>query len=421
MDASSPETSLTLLRQESANFRKLGMEIGWFGLAFPALGAFLSVYAINLGADALALGLLSSLPAVAMLLGTFLTDWWSSRYPSLMQALVIPSIITRMRLPILALVPFLPPAWRVPALVGLVSLMAVSTGLSMVMFTVVMQRSVTRGRFTDLISRRQLMFNLGLAVGTLALGFWLENVPFPVNYQIMQVALFGALLMSMRLVFQVRPLPEEVLSTPDASPLVEKGHPWRDPEYRSLALRIGLVLACYYAVLPVIPLRLVNDLGAAEGFISIYSFLELTGAISVALVARRLVDRFGHLNMVAGAMTVTGLCMVALALTPARELVLPFALINGAAWVATDISQFSFYAQTIRSARTTAYTSAYNQAISVAGIIGPLIGSLLASSGLSLPVVLLIGAGLRIASGWLMRTYRTPRPVSGAPVEAPAV
>ncbi len=417
MGVSTPEESLTLVRQESDNFRRLAVEVGWFGVAYPALGTFLSVYAINLGADALALGLLSSLPAVTMFLGTFLAGWWNDRYPDIMQGYVAPALLTRARLLFLALVPFAPPEWRVTVLIGGLAFMGVVTGLGNVVFTVLMQRAVTRRRFIDLISRRQLMINLGLAISTLALGFWLENAPFPLNYQVMQVAAFGAWMFSYTYVVGVRPLPEEALSEPDAPPLSEKGHPWHDPAFRGLALRVGLVLTCYIAVLPIIPLRLVNDLGAAEGFISLYSFLELMGAVGIALVARRLIDRFGHLNVVAGAMTITGLCMVALALTPARELVLPVALLNGAAWVATDISQFSFYAQKIRAARTTAYSSAFNQVGMVASVIGPLIGSTLASGGVALPVVLLIGAGLRIASGWTMRTYRTPQP---APARQPA-
>ena len=105
-------------------------------------------------------------------------------------------------------------------------------------------------------------------------------------------------------------------------------------------------------------------------------------------------------------MAITGLAAIILGLAPTLAFTLPAALINGGAWVAADISQFSYFNHKIAQARKTAFSNAYFQAISIAIFIGPLIGSTLASSGVPLTTVLFIGAGLRILSGWLMHSYR---------------
>jgi len=57
--------------------------------------------------------------------------------------------------------------------------------------------------------------------------------------------------------------------------------------------------------------------------------------------------------------------------------------------------------------------------LSLVSFIGPLIGSTMASQGVSLPIVLLVGAALRVAAGWAMFFYR---PADAAPdvQEAPA-
>ncbi|GAB4573269.1 MAG: MFS transporter [Anaerolineae bacterium] len=413
-----PELSSALIEQENHNFRHLVADIGWYGLALPAVSSFLSIYAINLGADAIALGLLSSLPAIAMLLGTFFTEWWSNRYTDIMRAQLGPAFVMRLRVLLLAVVPLLPVPWRVPALIAIMTVPGVAMSVASVVFMVIMQTAVTRRRFTALVSRRQLAMNLSIAGSTLLLGVWLEKVAFPLNYQIMFVVLFTAMLISLWHVLQVRPLPEDALTTaPEAihAPSPPSARPWRVPVFRRIALLIGGVFTAYFSILSIIPLRLVNDLGASEGFIAIYSFLELIGAASMAYFAPRLVERFGHRNLVTVTMAITGLSAIILAIAPDRMLVLPAALINGAAWTATDITQFSFYSQAVPEARKTAFSNAYYQAISVAIFIGPLIGSLLVTGGIALPTVLLIGAGLRITSGWLMHTYRAPQPVTTVP------
>lgn len=409
----SPAT-LHISRQETENHRHLVADIGWFGIAVPAIGGFLSIYAINLGADALALGLLASLPAIAMLAGTFLTEWWSNRYTDPVQAMLLPGLGMRLRILLLAFIPFLPPAWWVPALLAAMTVMAVATSISNVTFLVVLQQAVTRQRLTSLVSRRQFVMNLCIAGSTLLLGVWLERVAFPVNYQVMFGVLFAATMVSLWHVQRIRPLPEEA-DTPPAETMRGPGpqtsaRPWRIPAFRSTAFLIGLVFLCYFSILPVIPLRLVNNLGASEGFISIYSFLELMGAATMARFASQLVSRFGHRTMVLTGMTITGVSAIILSVAPTLIITLPAALINGAAWTATDISQFSYFNQTVAQARKTPFTNAYFQALAVAMFIGPMIGSTLASSGIAIPVVLLIGAGLRILSGWLMHRHRVEPP-----------
>lgn len=403
---------------EKKNFNHFVGDIAWFGVAIPAIGSFLSIYALNLGANAFELGLLASAPSIFLLLSTFITNWWGRRHDTTYDALLWPSLIMRIRILALAFIPFLPPTWRVAGVIAVMSIFAIGSGLSNVFFMVFMQESISKPQFTRLISRRQMVMNLCLAGSTLLLGVWLEKVAFPVNYQVMFVVLFLATLVSLWHILQVRPLPlpdnapQPTVLTP--KPGETAVNPWQDAGYRTLVLMIGIVFIGYYASLPVIPLRLVNDLGATEGFISIYSFLELIGAATMAYFANRIVGRLGYRNMILTGMTITGLAMVILALAPSLTLTLPAALINGMAWVGTDISQFSFFSSRIADNNRRAFNNAYFQVVSISIFIAPLIGSTLASSGLSLTTVLLIGAGLRIAAGFLMSRYKDTTPIQAS-------
>ncbi len=421
MSTVSVEQTQASIQLEKHNLFHLVGDIAWFGLAIPAMGSFLSVYFINLGATALDMGLLSALPAIFMLLGTFLTGPWSRRFPDSRQALILPTFIMRLRILLLAFIPFLPPEWRIPVALAMLALLAIGSSVAGVVFLVLMQEAVTMHRFTQLLGQRQMAFNIGIGISTLALGFWLERVDFPLNYQVMFVASFLFTLVSMWHAMQVRPLPE-LASPPSPPPTATPERPvraWREARFRGVAGVIGFVFIGYFSVLPVIPLRLVNDLGATEGFIAIFSLLELSGAATMAYFAHRLIERFGHQRMIRTCMTITGLTALILAAAPSLPFTLPAALINGAAWVGTDVSQFSFFRKVMGSANKTAYTNAYYQMLSLVSFFGPLIGSTLASWGLSLGIVLLVGAILRVVAGWAMSFYH---PADAAPdlEQAPA-
>lgn len=397
---------------EQANHNHLGGDILWYALAMPALMNFFSVYAIKLGATPLDLGLLSALPAIFGLLSTTLSKWWRDRYDDTVDSLVIPSVMMRLRLPLYALVPLLPQQFQVTSLIVIASLGALPMGVSGIIFLVLMREAVSDTRLTDLLSRRLLAWNLGIAASTLLLGFWLERAPFPINYQLMFLAGFAMMMVSLWHVLQVKvvnitPAPK---TTRDSSML----QPWRDRDFRGLAGILGVLFVGFYAILPVIPLFLVNSMGASEGFIALYSMAELAGGAAMATMTNRLTRRFGNPVVIAAGMVLTGLATIILALAGNLYLMLPAALITGAAWTAVDISQFSMFSANTSPEDRASHTRAYYQVLSVAAFFGPLIGSTLANNGVDLVLVLLIGAGMRIAAGILTGISRKPAEISPA-------
>jgi predicted MFS family arabinose efflux permease len=389
------------------------LDIGWFGLAIPALGSFLSVYAIHLGASAFDLGLISSLPSLFMLFATFASGWWNQHFDNSIQAIQWPTLLSRARVLLLIALPLMPEAWRIPVFIINMALFAIPTGLANVSFLVLLRETISDDQLTSLVSRRQIVFNLSVAASTLGLGLWLEKVAFPLNYQVMFAFAFAAMMMSqlqlnrMQILYPRFEKAQTQKTTEDS--------PWRSPEFRRIAILIFALFASYFTLIPVIPLRLVNDLGASEGFISVYSFLELIGAATMAFFTSRVISRFGHRLVIIATMTITALGALILAGANTTLLTLPAAILAGGAWAATDITQYSFFSLAIRDAGKTSYSSAYFQTLSIAIFVGPMIGSTLANSGLDLSIVLVFGAALRLGAGLLTRRYR---PVQGTPSNA---
>jgi MFS family permease len=381
--------------QSLINFRLLVLEIAWFGLAVPSTAQFLAVYAVRLDASAALLGWLTALPAIAALATSSLAQWWRSRYVTMLEALFWPAFSFRLVFFLPALTPFLPDAWQPVWLVVSVVLPALPQGVASVLFLVIMRESVSKDQLTTLMGRRSMFFNVAVAASTLAFGLLLDQMAFPVNYQIMFVIAFGFSLMSLRGVMRLRVLSGVPVHLPDRS---APARPWQSPGLRRAALFSAATHLSFFFIVPIVPLRLVDELGADEGFVSIFAMAGTAAGAIMAAYTGRVVAHYGsHVTMAVG-MVGSGVAGVMLAMMESRDLALPASVISGIFWTMAAISQFTHFSENAPAENATSYMTVYNQVIMLAVFAGPMIGSQLASLGLSLVTVLWIGAGLRMVA-----------------------
>jgi MFS family permease len=180
---------------------------------------------------------------------------------------------------------------------------------------------------------------------------------------------------------------------------------WRSPGFRRVAIAATITYIGYYSMRAVIPLRLVNELGADEGFMAVYGVIRLVVAVVAAALAARLTRRIGNRTLLAFAMVLMAVVTLLLAGAAHLNLAVVSALFGGAAWTIVSIGLYGFLADnTPNEARVSA---AFNQTTYLATIIGPMLGSLLASTALNLAVVLMIGAFARLAAGVVIEWLRS--------------
>jgi hypothetical protein len=385
-------SSLAALEQGRANFRHLVFDIAWFGIAIPATSRFLSVYAIRLDASAMLLGWLAALPAIVALTTSSLAMWWRKKYPDTVHALFWPGLGYRLAFLLPALTPFFPAAWQPAWLIVAVALPAVPQGIASVLFLVTLREGIDSRDLTALMSRRSLVFNTTVAASTLALGVWLSKAPFPANYQIMYMAAFVMALMSLLHVAQIKPLVTHPVILTDRPAI----RPWRSPAFRQMAITTVIAHIAFFSILPIIPLRLVNEMGADEEFMSIYALAELTAAALMAAFTNQIVRRLGTRPTIAAGLFGTGLAGLVLATTPNLYVTLPASALSGGMWTMAAISLFGFFSESTPPEDATRYSTVYNQIVMLSVFAGPMLGSQLASTPLSLTAVLLIGSGLRL-------------------------
>lgn len=389
---------------ERSNHYHLIMEIAWFGLALAATSRFLSVYAIHLGATPIELGYITSLPYIVLLFSTALSTWWRSRYPDSIRALNWPSLGFRLVFLLPALTPLFPRPWQPVWLVLSAALPALPQGISSTIFITMMREAVPENRLTNMMSRRSMWMNITVGVAALGFGVWLEHAPFPLNYQVMFVVAFLLALMSHWHVMRVRVAPRPIVR-PNRETIRPGISPLRSPVFQKVAFAAVIIHVAFFAILPVTPLHLVETLGATESFMAFFGIAELTAAALICLFTERLALAIGTRRMIGLAMIGTALSAIIMATADALPITLVGAAISGASWTAATIGLFSYFAESTRdlsAEEITRYSTVYHQVIFLAAFIGPMVGSNMANNGMSLVLVMLFGAVLRMISGGLM-------------------
>jgi MFS family permease len=401
--------------QAKINFRLLVLDIAWFSIGLPATARFLAIYLIRLDASPILLGWQAALPAIIALVTSALAGWWRSHYNNVTRALWWPGLGMRLVFLLPALTPYLPHHWQPIWLVVAVVIPAIPQGISSVIFLVILRESVEPERLPALMSRRSLVFNILFALGTLVYGFWLEAVAFPLNYQLMFVSSFGLSLLSLMSLNRVH----VVIPEPRPSPDRRAPRPWQTLEFRRVIFITVLLYVSFFSISAIIPLRLVDEMGADEAFMSIYTLAELSAAALMAALTNRLVARIGSRMTIAGGLLGTGLAGALLAIAPSLPYTLVAAAIGGASWTVSAISAFNFFSENTPVEHVTSFSTFYNQIVMLSTFIGPMLGSQLAETSLSLTAVLWVGAILRLISGaavgvdmpkWRGRFKRRPAP-----------
>lgn len=399
---------------ERANFHYLVADIAWFGLAFVATNRFLSIFAIRLGATEFELGLLAALPGLMLLLSTGFSLWWRRHYGDSVAALKYPGFGFRLVFLLPAFAPFFVPDLQIEWLLLAATLPAIPQGIAGTVFVVMLRESVKEDQLTRLLSVRSVALNVAMAFGALFFGFALEHTVFPYNYQVMFLIAFLFGLVSHWYVMRVRvvhPLPMVI-----AKPQGEHVPLWRSFDFRLVVFVVLVTHLTFLAIVPLVPLYLVQRHGAAEGFMALFALAEMNAGALAGLFTHRLLQRFGTRPVIAWAMLFTAIATVIIIYAPNLEITLIAAAITGAAWTVAGTGIFGFFIEHTPSEQMQQTTVAYQQVISLSLFIGPMIGSSIAGDGkIDLVTVLLIGGGLRLLAAVLMSDpfhRRVPTPAA---------
>ena len=393
------------------NFLHLYLDIGWYGILSGSAVNFLNIYAARIGATGFQIGLIGAMSAVVSLLLAIPAGRWLQTQNT-GRAIFWTSVAYRIGfVPFIFLPWFLNDKAQIIAIIVLTFLMAIPLTPLGVGFNALFAESVPDRFRAHVAGIRNIMLSVTFMVSSLVSGFILENVTFPVGYQIVfGIGAFGAAMSSYHLFF-IHPLQTDsstLLSTPKPDSSKDAVSPRKvlsslrldiwNTKFKKVLLSLGGFHLAQYLAIPLFPLYYVNGLHLNDDHIGIGSALFYLTVLLGSTQLRKIVQNIGNKNVTGWG--VVGLAVYPFLLAQSSEVWqfygislfggLVFAMVNGA---------FANYMlEHIPTSDRPSHLAWYNVVLNASVLIGSLGGPLIADL-IGLVSALMLFALFRLLAG----------------------
>jgi len=397
---------------QEQNIRNLFLDTTSQGILAGGILAYFSVFIARLGGSSLLISLLTSLPALGVILFSIPAAQFVGRRRDVVRITVVGRLIIHTLYLVTGLLPFLlqGPAMA-PLLVALWALQAIPSAVANVSWTEVVAHSVPVDRLARVNGARWATYSLVIAISVAAFGALLERLPLPINYQIVFIISAGSGYLSAYLFSRIkmdrsyRPSGSQERASIGRQirnlvvPITES-RPFLFYLIVGFVLRLGINLpAALYTIF------WVNTLHATDQWIG-----WRTTAGSLALVAGytfwgRSVARLGNVKALV-------ICAVGMALYPAVT-----ALVGAPAWLVPAALVWGFFASGIDitifegllrispQKNRTAYVAINTVLANLAIFLGPIFGSLV-SDAIGIRPAFYVAAAVGVFGALLVYLWR---------------
>jgi len=412
--------------QVKSNFRHLYADILWFGLVVGSSMSFLAVFATRQGASSFQVSLLSAGPAVVNLLISLPAGRWLEGKP-LIWSTFLSSLLQRAGYLVLILLPwFFAPVGQVWVIILVILLMSLPGTLLAIGFNALFADTVPPEYRAEIAGRRNAILAFTTTVTSLACGQLLDNIIFPLNYQLVfALGGIGAMMSSYHL-SRLR-LPNELPRRIRTS-LRDLARPgmlyFLDAIRQPLGLRfltrssekpllrldllrgsfgpfMGAYLLFYtfqYVSIPIYPVFMVRALKMTDGQISLSSALFFSAMMLASMGLASLSGRVGHKGTLVIGSLLFGIYPLFIGLAQDARLVWLASLGGGVAWGITAGGILNRLMERVPDSDRPAGMAFHNVALNLGILLGSLLGPLLGEV-IDLRTLLLANAAMRVLAG----------------------
>jgi MFS family permease len=412
-----------------SNLKHLYWDIFWFGVLAGSTMGFLSIYAARIGATTLQIGLLTAGPAVINLLLTLPAGRWMENR-SIKTVVINSAILHRAGYMIMILLPLIIfTQIQLRSILLVTVLMSVPGTFLAISFNSMYADVVPPDWLGHAVGRRNALAAVSVTLTSLMCGWILDQIIFPINYQI--VFSIGALggFLSLYHVHRIRYIPLFDRLTSD-NPVdmtlpakkhrrgtflksLGKGFLTRMREKKIFRLELlkgpfGLFILSYlffytfqYLSVPLFPAYYVNVLELSDGEISLGAALFHSFMMIGSLRISYLSSRYGHRRvMLIGTLL---FCIYPFILSAARDakLFLVASILGGLVYALLAGGLVNRLMERVPASDRPAHMALHNIALNLGILIGALVGPLLAS-WVDLRDALVISGVLRLVAAGLM-------------------
>jgi Na+/melibiose symporter-like transporter len=398
-----PTTETLLPSAQRRNVLFVAIDGATIGL-MSAAASFVSVLVIRLGAPALWVSLLSSIPSTVALVMTIPWSQLAERMTRPQRTWAFSRLATHVIYPLVAIVPvILPGAAAARVIVVIWSLSALPSSLSNMMFTLTMGNAVPPDKRAFLMSRRWTAMGVATLIALPLVSQLIERLRFPLGYQIAFGinALIAALAFFCANQLQVpeRTPPPRTERRPLRESVREQAHEvWQAKPFLTFIggralLNLGLAL-----VAALIPIYWVKDLQVSDAWVGHFNVALSAATLVSYLPWTRIKRRYGARWVLVPSVVGTALypALLSLARTPAA--VLPAIVFNGLAASGLNLAFFDALFEVCPPGKQARFVAINMTVLHLMGVIGPPIGAALVN-WMPIQGVMVIGTGIALAGG----------------------
>jgi hypothetical protein len=398
---------------QKRNFLNVQVDAVGVGLA-SAAAPFLPVFLVRLGASNEQVGLLTAMPAftglfLAILIGRFL-----QRQRQIVRWFSIARLLNISAYAATGIVPFLVPRdYAVIAVLCIWALVTFPQTLSSVAFSVVMNSVAgPKGRY-DLMSRRWSILGLTTAIVVAIVGQTLDHIGFPLNYQVVFMALSVGGLISYYFSSHI------VLPDSEPPPLLPgqsaterlKGYVSlirSEPLFVAFAFKRFIYLSGTALALPLFPLYYVKGVQASDAWIGALNTVQTAVMLIGYVIWTRQTRRRGSRFVLLATTLAMAFYPVLTALTGRVELLVVYAGFAGIFQAGQDLVFFDELMRTVPPKYSATFVSLSQSMEYMSRVVAPLVGTMLASQ-IGLSGGLIVSGVLRLVGFGLFAYVGQPR------------
>jgi MFS family permease len=397
------------LSVQDRNIRYLVIDTAWQGLMMGGAYTFISVFVVRLGASSLMVSLLTSLPAILMVLFSLPAAQVVQRQRDLVRFTNIVRIFHRGAILLIALLPFVIREHLMEAAVGIWVLNTIALAFLDSAWTVVVADIIPARRRASVNGGRWALLSLVTALSVAVYGVVLDHSPFPLGYQIVFFVSFLGGVIGMYYYGRI-----EVSSTaPEPASVVGGGTlqqrlnryvrtfrgapPFVRYVLTTFVLRFGLSLpAALYSI------YWIRQLDASDLWIGWQATAgKLALIVGYYLWGRAAMRRGHHLVLVACTVGV-GLYPVVTGIVPSQFWLPLAAVVQGFFITGIDLSFFDTLLHVCPADRRPSFIAVNSMFANLAMTIAPLVGSALAG-WIGIRTVFWIGGAIHVVAAVLFR------------------
>jgi MFS family permease len=405
------------------NLYYMCVEIIPIGIAMGAI-AFNGPLVLALGGSNALLGAMSSLPALMIILFTFPAARFMDGIHDVARRkrwIVGSLALSRMSYLLIAIAPLvLPPAWAAIAIVAVVVLQSVPLALFNTAWAVVIADICPPNRRSTLFATRLMLVSASMAIGSFLSGLFLDAVPFPINYQLLNIISFvlaqGSTWYILKIQFpEIAAASTQTMSTGNSNRFVLHEQIGRlrafVHEHRSYSYFNIVTLICWigaWGAAPIYTIYFVKELQLSNSWIGLNSTLAQIAMVLSAQLWTRLVARKGDFWVVLRTVLLTGLYPLLIVLLPWPSAILAFGFLNTLNDTGLGITHAGLFYAIIPPEKRNSFVAFYSILMNVGAMLAPLAAAPLADWA-SAATVLLICAAFRFGGGILFWIF-PPKP-----------